>query len=81
MACITCCRISAYVFTTPPASGATVTIQRLIGLKREKDYQGASEIPTDPLDLNLDRLWLAIQDGRAAAIEIVGASILDAKTQ
>lgn len=29
------------------------------GLNREKDYQEASEIPTDTLDLDLDRLWLA----------------------
>ncbi|MFL9669754.1 phage tail fiber protein [Variovorax sp. AB1(2024)] len=71
----------AVIFSTPPANGVLVILQRLVSLDRDTDYQEAAAIPTDTLDRDFDRLWFAVQDGRAAALEIVGGDILDAKNQ
>ena len=71
----------AVVFTTAPGDGVLVILQRLIILDRETDYQEAAAIPTDTLDRDFDRLLMMVQDGRAAALEIVGGNLLDAKGQ
>ncbi|PLC03445.1 hypothetical protein CY658_21760 [Variovorax sp. RO1] len=72
----------AVIFPSPPASGTLVILQRLVVLNRETDYQEAAAIPTDTLDRDFDRAWLAIQDTRAAApLTLNGLGELDATTK
>jgi hypothetical protein len=49
-------------FVSPPASLAVVDIRRVIPLARSIDYQQNGDLPSDILDLDLDRLWQAFQD-------------------
>lgn len=50
------------VTTTPPANGVVVTIYRDTKLERLSDFQTAGDLTADALDLEQDRIWLALQE-------------------
>ncbi len=52
-------------FTSPPASGAVVLLQRATKLRRDVDYSVNSDLPSDTLDFDVNRAWTAIQDAFA----------------
>lgn len=49
-------------FVSPPASGTTVTRYRDTALARETDYQNNGDLLARTVNLDFDRLWLALQD-------------------
>lgn len=49
-------------FAVPPASGAEIQISRNTLLKRDRDYQTGGDLLADTIDLDLDDLWLAMQE-------------------
>lgn len=68
-------------FNAAPAAGALITLQRLIALNRETDFQEAAAIPTDTLDNDFDRLTMMMQDTRASTLESVAGNVWDARGQ
>jgi hypothetical protein len=48
-------------FTSAPASGATILMERSVELKRTTDYQYAGDLPSRTLNFDFDRVWLALQ--------------------
>ena len=52
-------------FTVAPANGTIVTRYRNSLLQRLTDYQSNGDLLADTLDLDFDRLWLAMQEGTA----------------
>jgi hypothetical protein len=51
------------VFAAPPANGAAVAIRRSMTLDRAgSDYQNNGDFLADTIDLDLDRIWLAMQE-------------------
>lgn len=69
------------IFLVPPANGTRVTLQRLVSLDRNTDYQEGAALPTETLDNDLDRVVMMMQDTRAASITLTGGGQLDAKNQ
>lgn len=53
--------------TTAPANGVTVTIYRDTPLERVDDFQTGGDLPADTLNLQLDRLWQAMQELQSGA--------------
>lgn len=49
-------------FVTAPANGTIITRYRDSQIKRATDYQDNGDILADTLNLDLDRLWLALQE-------------------
>lgn len=49
-------------FVSPPANLAVVDIRRVIPLARSIDYQQNGDLPSNLIDLDLDRIWQAMQD-------------------
>lgn len=49
-------------FVSPPASGTTITRYRDTALERETDYQNNGDLQARTVNLDIDRLWLAMQD-------------------
>lgn len=49
------------VFSTAPASGAKIILQRVIQLVRATDYQDDGDLLADTLNDDFNRLWMAIQ--------------------
>lgn len=49
------------VFTTPPAAGVQVIVQRVIALDRPTDYQTGGDLFSDVLNTDFDRLWRSVQ--------------------
>jgi hypothetical protein len=71
-------------FTAAPASGVIVLIARDCVLERETDYAQFGKLPADVLNVDLDRIWLALQEhnndiGRAIKLPVntAGDQILD----
>lgn len=50
------------VTTTPPANGVVVTIYRDTKLERPGDFQNAGDFSAGNVNLEYDRIWLAIQE-------------------
>lgn len=50
------------IFTTPMVGGELVEIQRRVPLSRATDYQQLGSFPAAVVNVDLDRLWMAIQD-------------------
>ncbi|EMX8597899.1 hypothetical protein AAH223_004693 [Enterobacter hormaechei] len=48
-------------FTTPPASGAVVMLERVVPTYRLTDYQDNGDLLADTVNKDFDRLWMAIQ--------------------
>lgn len=55
------------VFGAPPAATTIITRYRVSALTRETDYQDLGDFNADPLNLDFDRIWLAIQELFAGA--------------
>ena len=49
-------------FTTAPANGSNVVIQRSTNLQRQTDYQVNGDLLSDSFNKDYDRLWMALQD-------------------
>tara|TARA_B100001105_G_scaffold236652_1_gene212625 strand:+ start:27822 stop:30008 length:2187 start_codon:yes stop_codon:yes gene_type:complete len=49
------------VFSTAPASGAKIILQRVIQLVRATDYQDDGDLLADTLNDDFNRLWMAVQ--------------------
>jgi hypothetical protein len=66
------------VFSVAPANGAAVVIERVTALDRAgSDYQNNGDFLADTVDLDFDRLWLALQEllaklGRTPMLPIGG---------
>src|SRR3546814_5146473 len=54
------------VFTTPPASDATISITRVVPLLQETDYLDNDEFPAETHERALDLLTMMVQIGRAS---------------
>jgi hypothetical protein len=52
-------------FTTAPASGAVIVIERRIALARLTDYQYLGDFRSDVVNPDFDRLWMAAQQLQA----------------
>lgn len=71
-------------FSSPPANGAAVLLQRVIQLVRATDYQDNGDFLADTANYDFDRLWMAVQQNDAATSralrvpEIAGISELPA---
>lgn len=50
------------IFNTAPADGVTVQIMRQVAVERETDYQQNGDLRAATLNLDFDRLWMALQD-------------------
>lgn len=66
-------------FNTPPASGSKVLLLRDTALRRDIDYSVNSDLPSETINFDVNRVWTAIQDaferiGRAPTVP-VGESI------
>ncbi|MFT4463863.1 MAG: phage tail fiber protein [Sodalis sp. (in: enterobacteria)] len=48
-------------FLTPPATGATVMLERVVPTTRLTDYQDNGDMLADTVNKDFDRLWMAIQ--------------------
>lgn len=48
-------------FLTPPSSGTTVMLERVIPTYRLTDYQDNGDLLADTVNKDFDRLWMAIQ--------------------
>ncbi|WP_041867072.1 phage tail fiber protein [Sodalis glossinidius] len=48
-------------FLTPPATGATVMLERVVPTTRLTDYQDNGDMLSDTVNKDFDRLWMAIQ--------------------
>jgi hypothetical protein len=53
-------------FDVAPVNGAAVLLKRDIVLERNIDYQTNGDLPADVLDLDINRLWQALQQQRAS---------------
>lgn len=53
----------AITFTSPPANGAAIFLQRVIQLVRETEYQNNGDLQAPTLNDDFDRLWMAVQGG------------------
>lgn len=51
-------------FGAAPAAGAAILLQRAVALQRDTDYQYAGDFQAVTVNLDFNRLWMAIQDGR-----------------
>jgi hypothetical protein len=49
-------------FTTPPANGANVVLQRNSDIERATDYQNNGDMLAAVVNKDFDRLWLAMQE-------------------
>jgi hypothetical protein len=49
-------------FLVAPANGTVITIYRNTGLNRLTDYQDNGDLLADTVNLDFDRLWLALQE-------------------
>ena len=52
-------------FSTAPANGAAVLLQRVIQLVREAEYQNNGDLQSDTVNADFDRLSLAVQQNSA----------------
>ncbi|BDG86585.1 GDSL-type esterase/lipase family protein [Citrobacter koseri] len=74
-------------FLTPPASGVTVMLERVVPTFRLTDYQDNGDLLADTVNKDFDRLWMAIQRSfifinRTLRVpEISGVNQLPAKEQ
>lgn len=49
-------------FLTPPAAGALIQVYRDSKLERDTDYQDNGDLLADTVNLDFDRIWLALQE-------------------
>jgi hypothetical protein len=49
-------------FLVAPANGTVITLYRFSVLERDTDYQDNGDLPADTLNLDIDRVWLALQE-------------------
>lgn len=54
----------AVIFDTAPADGVSVVILRQVAVQRDTDYQRNGDLRAQTLNLDFDRLWMAMQDAR-----------------
>ncbi|MCA3182748.1 MULTISPECIES: hypothetical protein [unclassified Cupriavidus] len=52
----------AVIFAVPPADGAIVVLMRQVDISRSNDYQRLGDLRADTLNLDFDRIWMALQD-------------------
>lgn len=52
----------AVVFAVPPADGAIVVLMRQVDISRSTDYQRNGDLRAQTLNLDFDRIWMALQD-------------------
>ncbi|EPJ5861915.1 phage tail fiber protein, partial [Raoultella ornithinolytica] len=48
-------------FMTPPANGAVVMLERVVPTYRLTDYQDNGDLLADTVNMDFDRIWMAIQ--------------------
>ncbi|MFC4518617.1 hypothetical protein [Cupriavidus pinatubonensis] len=54
----------AVIFDTAPADGVSIVILRQVAIQRDTDYQRNGDLRAQTLNLDFDRLWMAMQDAR-----------------
>lgn len=54
----------AVIFDTPPANGVPISLLRQVAVQRDTDYQRNGDLRAQTLNLDFDRLWMALQDSR-----------------
>lgn len=68
------------VFTTAPAAGQMLVLRRNIALQRLNDYQRNGDLLAQVLNLDLDRIWQALQGLRldaTRALKLPGGTLTD----
>lgn len=50
------------VFTVAPVLGARITLYRAVSFSRSVDYQYQGDLPSDVINKDIDRVWMAAQE-------------------
>ncbi len=67
-------------FSSAPANGAAVLLQRVIQLVRDAEYQTDGDLQANTLNADFDRLWIAVQQNAAIAERSIRAPVPETLT-